>query len=246
MPDLESHDSADAVALVSIPAGELVFRAGEAADSFFIVSTGRVELLRRGEAHGRLALLASGDLCGEDGAFGGQVRAYDARAVGAATLLCVKTALFLELVRVRPELAAAVAGKTATRLLQARLACLEMALPLGQAPAPSAAAAHAARFVHVESGRQFPLPDLPEVVVGRTDKKFTPDIEFSSIDTDRSLSRSHAAIRRVGDGYEIVEQPHVMNGTFVNGTRLSAGVPASIKDGDEVSFGLITTVFRTT
>jgi CRP-like cAMP-binding protein len=245
MPDPESNAQAETIAVVSVPSEEFVFRAGDPATSFFIVSTGQVELLRRGEARGRLALLTAGDLCGEDGAFGGQVHSCDARAVGAATLLSIKTPLFAELVRLRPELAAAVIGRTATRLFQARLAGLAMALPSGR-PRPGGGAAQPARFVHVESGQQFPLPDGPEIVVGRADRKFTPGIEFSSVDTHRSLSRSHATISRAGDDYQITEQPHVPNGTFVNGVRLSPGVPAAIKDGDEVSFGLIATVFRTT
>ena len=92
----------------------------------------------------------------------------------------------------------------------------------------------------------FPLPDTEQVMVGRADPKFTPDIELSSVDTHRSLSRRHAAIMRGVNGDSLVEQPRVANGTFVNGVRLSPGVAVPITEGDEISFGLITTVFRTT
>src|SRR5438445_6414470 len=108
MPDRASSGNEATIPVVSVSAGGFVFRTGDVADSFFIVSTGQIELLRRGQTHGRLALLATGDLCGEDSAFAGQVRAYDARAVTSATLLHVKSAIFLDLIRVRPELAGAV------------------------------------------------------------------------------------------------------------------------------------------
>ena len=121
---------------------------------------------------------AAGDLCGEDSAFEGQVRAYDARAVTSATLLRVTAALFLDLVRVRPELAGVVISWTAARLLQARAASLAMAMPSGRG-ATRTARGPAARFVHVESGLQFPLPDASDAVVGRADKKFKPDVELS-------------------------------------------------------------------
>jgi CRP-like cAMP-binding protein len=237
-----SSDSEQAIPVVSIAEGEFVFHAGDPADAFFIVSTGHVELLRKGEAGRRLALLSTGDLLGEDSAFAGQIRAYDARAVKAATLLRVTTSLYLDLVRVRPELAAAVIGAISARLLQTRDACLRLALPSDGAAAADGAQP---RFVHVESGQQFALPDAAEAVVGRADRKFRPEIELSAVDTRRSLSRRHAVVRRAGDGYEIVEQPGVANGTFVNGARLSPGVPVTLKEGDEVSFGLITTIFRT-
>ena len=236
------------VPVVSVSGGDFVFRAGDAADSFFIISTGQVELLRRGETHGRLALLAAGDLCGEDSAFEGQVRAYDARAVTSATLLQVTAAMFLDLVRVRPELAGVVISCTAMRLLQARAACLALALPLGRGPAKAGGGAATAWFVHVESGSQFPLPAASQAVVGRADPrtKFQPDVELSAVDAHRSLSRRHAVVRRAENGYQVVEEPRVANGTFLNGTRLSPGVAVPLKEGDEVSFGLIRTVFRTT
>jgi CRP-like cAMP-binding protein len=245
MPDRTSSGAESTVPVVSVAAGDFVFRAGDAADSFFIISTGRIELLRRGEKRGRLALLEPGELCGEDSAFEGQVRAYDARAVSSATLLRVTASVFMDLVRVRPELAGAVISSTAAQLLQARAACLEMALPSGRAAGPAPHGGSGARFVHTESGLQFPLPNASEAVVGRADKKFKPDIELSSVDGQRSLSRRHAVIKRAGQGYQLVEEPRVANGTFVNGTRLRPGVAVPIKEGDEVSFGLIATVFRT-
>ena len=244
MPDRASNGNEVTIPVVSVAGGDFVFRTGDAADSFFIISTGQVELLRRGETHGRLALLASGELCGEDSAFEGQVRAYDARAVSSATLLQVSAALFLDLVRVRPELAGAVVSGTAMRLLQARAACLAMAMPLRRGKL----GATIARFVHVESGSQFLLPEISDIVIGRADpqSKFQPDIELSSIDTHRSLSRRHALVTRDAEGYQIAEGPQVRNGTFLNGTRLRPGVAVPMTEGDEVSFGSIRTVFRTT
>jgi len=244
MPNPASNEHEATVPIVSVPAGGFVFRAGDAADAFFIISTGHVELLRRGETHGRLALLAPGDLCGEDAVFeGGRVRAYEARAVHASTLFRVTPDAFLHVVRARPELAGAVIGAMATRLLRARAASLALARPTGHA---TSGRRTRGALVHVESGLRFPVPDTGEVIVGRADPKFTPDIELSSVDTHRSLSRRHAVITRTAHGDQLVEQPRVANGTFINGVRLSPGVAVPLTEGDEISFGVITTVFRTT
>jgi CRP-like cAMP-binding protein len=240
MADRAGSNTAGTLPIVSLSEGEYLFRAGDAADGFFIVSAGQIELLRRGETHGRLALLDAGDLCGEDSAFEGHVRACDARAIASATLLKVSAAVFGDLVRIRPELAGIVVGRTAMHLLHARAAGLALAQP--------GARVATARFVHVESGTQFPLPAIATVIVGRADPRtrFQPDVELSPVDTHRSLSRRHASLTRAGDEYRITEEPRVANGTFLNGTRLTAGAAAPLKDGDEVSFGLIRTVFRTT
>jgi CRP-like cAMP-binding protein len=240
MPDPATTSADGTVPVVSVPEGGYVFRAGDSADSFFIISTGRVELLRRGEIRGRFALLDEGDVCGEESAFEGKVRACDARAMTPATLLEVTSSTFADLVRVRPELAGVLISRTAVKLLQARAACLTMALPAGHGSA--------ARFIHVESGSQFPIPAADTAVVGRADPRsgFTPDVELSSVDAHRSLSRRHATVTRAGDEYRLAEESRVANGTFLNGVRLAARTTAPIKDGDEVSFGLIRTVFRTT
>ncbi len=247
MSDRAASGNEGAVPVVSVPAGEFLFRAGDAADSFFIIISGQIELLRRDKKRGRLALLTARDLCGEDSAFEGQARAYDARAVTSSTLLRVEAATFLDLVRVRPDLAGAVISWTASRLLRARAASLMLALPRPETIATAHAGA-VVRFVHVESGLQFPLPAGASVVAGRADpaSKFQPDLELSSADTHRSLSRRHAVIARTPGGYTVTEQPKVANGTFVNGERLSPGEAVPITDGDEVAFGLIATVFRTT
>lgn len=248
MADRVSARTEGNVPVVSVPEGDYVFRAGDAADSFFIIRSGQVELLRRGENQGRFALLGAGGLCGEDSAFEGQVRAYDARAIAKTTLLEVKAATFIDVLRVRPELAGVVISRIGLCLLQARAACLAMAMPVVRAPGSAAPTGVVARLIHVETGSQFPLPTKGDVLVGRADPRATvqPDVELSSVDAHRSLSRRHAVVKRLGAGYQIVEEPRVANGTFLNGTRLNAGVATPLKDGDEVSFGLISTVFRTT
>lgn len=244
MSDGVSSPAESPIPVVSVKPGEFLFRAGEQADSFFIISKGQIELLKSGADQRRLALLAERDICGEDAAFEGEARTYDARAVTAAMLLKVPITAFVDLLRVRPELASAVIGWTAGQLRRSRLACLTIAMPA----APGVRGSTSARFVHMESGAQFHLPESDDVVVGRADPatKFQPGIELSAVDSHRSLSRRHAMIKRAGNGYQVIEQGHVANGTFVNGKRISEGAAVPIKDGDEVTFGLITTVFRTT
>ena len=91
------------------------------------------------------------------------------------------------------------------------------------------------------------MPNDNEIIVGRADprSKFTPDIELSSVDSQRSLSRRHVKVTRQADEFFLAEEPRVANGTFLSGERLKPGVAVAIKDGDEVCFGVIKTVFRT-
>jgi CRP-like cAMP-binding protein len=247
MPDRAVTPTEAIVPVVSFREGQYVFRAGEPAGAFFIIQAGQVELLRRGSEE-RLALLDAGDPFGEDSAFDNQVRAYDARTITAVRLIRVDGESFTSLIRVHPEVATRLIGRVGLRLLQSRGACLALARPTVGMSSAGRAASRQPRLIHVETGSQFQLPATGDAIVGRADPRthFEPDIELSGVDTHRSLSRRHVRVTRKGDEFFVVEEPKVANGTFVNGQRLSPGVPVAIKDGDEISVGLIRTIFRTT
>jgi len=66
--------------------------------------------------------------------------------------------------------------------------------------------------------------------------------QFSEVRlNDPTVSRRHALIRKVGGDYELTDQESA-NGTRHRGQRLAA--PAIVKDGDEIEFGEVKTVFR--
>jgi len=123
---------------------------------------------------------------------------------------------------------------------QPPLPMLAVAPPSGESSGP--------RFVHWESGHVFPMPTGGPALVGRADprSKSVPAIELTKVDTSRTLSRRHATITCEGGRFFVTEEPRVVNGTCVNGRRVRPGEPTPIADGDEVMFGLIRTVFRTT
>lgn len=246
------------VPVTLLAAGEYLFREGERHGTLCVIESGQVELLRAvAGGVARLALLGPGDVAGEDCAFGRRASGCSARAVTDSAVVRVAAGAFEDVLRVSPEVAAHVIASLGRRLLEARVkgAAALTGTPAGggvnapEAAAPttsSAAPPQAARFVNEENGRVFPLPPEGQAVVGRADPRtrFQPEVELSSLDTGRSLSRRHAVVSRVGDGFVLTEEAHVANGTFVNGARLKPGVAAPIRDGDEVCFGLVRTVFR--
>ncbi len=84
----------------------------------------------------------------------------------------------------------------------------------------------------VLAGQVFSFSDI--AVVGRG--------QFSEVRlNDPTVSRRHAQIRRDGGKFELRDQDSA-NGTFYKGKRITA--PAAIRDGDELQFGEVKTVFR--
>jgi hypothetical protein len=114
-----------------------------------------------------------------------------------------------------------------------------------QEPAPPAAP-RVAILLHEASGQEFPLAETGELTVGRVDRAtgFTPNINLTSLDTDKTLSRRHATITKRDDHLYLCESKATRNGTFVNGRRITTGVEVKLNDGDHVRFGLIETVLN--
>jgi len=107
---------------------------------------------------------------------------------------------------------------------------------------PSAEPDPTARLVEVGAGIVFPLADQRETTVGRIDPVtgINPEVDLTPVDNKRSTSRRHARVLREDDGtYSVVEDVGTMNGTFVNGVRLTAGRAFPITAGDTVTFGTI-------
>jgi hypothetical protein len=86
-----------------------------------------------------------------------------------------------------------------------------------------------------EADRVFPI-DLEETLIGRRNdtKKVFPDISISG---DTGISSRHLKLFANADGGLDVLDLGSANGTVVNGVELQAGVPLSVKIGDQIVIG---------
>jgi len=261
-PD-EAPNGADDLAtyLVSAKAGEFVFREGDAGADMFIIRSGRVELLKETAGTERqLALLEVGDFFGEMSLLEDQPRELAARAVGPVELLRIDATTFDRIIQEAPEIPVRMLRKLARRLRDyqehaARAAAIAMGsmagTPLSPVASADAAAAEAPiparkpRLVDPVSHAEFALTGLTEATIGRIDRAtgFTPDIDITPLDAERTLSRRHAKIVARDGEFYLREEIGTRNGTFVNGQRVQTGVDVRLSNGDRLRFGLVETVF---
>jgi hypothetical protein len=222
-------------------AGDSIFREGDPGDGLFIVEEGEVELTGGGQK--RIARLGPGDVFGELAVLEGRPRECGARAVSDLKLVRVDPGALEPLLRESPDVALLLLRRLARRLHEARDPGAAAPAQARTAPAPPAEP-RPGKFVHDETGTTFALPLDAKVMVGRSAKGHVPDVDLTAVDTERSLSRRHAAVWRVGATYFVAEQTGVANGTFVNGRRIPAGEKTALGDGDKVTFGLVKLTFH--
>ncbi len=93
-------------------------------------------------------------------------------------------------------------------------------------------------------GSPTPVVVFPssKTIIGRRDpiSSAVPDVDLSAYAAYRmGVSRQHAAFRRNHSSLELVDLGS-SNGTFINGSRLTAHQPYLLHDGDEVCLGRMT------
>ena len=166
LPSATIERAAACLRPVSVPRDELVFSAGEPADSLFLVERGWLEVTEPGTSR-TLASLGPGSVVGELGILLDAPRAASVRAIGEAELWELRRADVEAMVAEDPSLAVALSREIGRRLLAANRVD-GVAPRLVVLPAPGVAAlagALVADGVGVSVLELAPLPDqLPPAV----------------------------------------------------------------------------------
>ena len=95
-------------------------------------------------------------------------------------------------------------------------------------------------IIHIRDATEpIVLQPRQQTVFGRTDptSDSKPDLDLSPYGAlEKGISRMHAAIQRGEEALTLVDLGSV-NGTYLNGQRLTPNQPRVLRDGDEVRLG---------
>jgi len=241
--------------LLELKAGEVIFEEGDAGDEMFVIQSGTVEIVKKRKGVEKpLATLEKGDFFGEMSILENLPRTAKARAVTDVELVRIDQSTFDEMLRNNGEIAVRMLRKLCLRLRETTQ-LLEQSTGIRRSIEESsdifskAGARHDIyRLVPDAGGDDFFLNQEGDTTVGRVDPVtgIRPDVDLTSLDSQRSVSRRHAKVVRLGSEFEVVEDIGTMNGTFVNDRRIATGHPVRLRDGDKVRFGLVDLTFRVT
>lgn len=107
--------------------------------------------------------------------------------------------------------------------------------------APSAPRRSSTIILAIQHGSRIALPMTKEIVLGRLDasKAIFPDVDLTNEGgLESGVSRRHARIFRTEAGL-VIEDLDSLNGTFLNGTRLTPAIPYPMNDGDRIQIGTL-------
>src|SRR5438067_7356143 len=230
--------------------GDKFFEQGELGTEMYIILDGEVEIITHinGESH-ILSRLEKGDFFGEMALLENVPRSADAVAKSEVKALVINGSRFDEMLHKNPEVAVRIIRKYSKRLREAntlleRLVGREIDSEHGALEATQNAPAevhHRHRLVDLTTDAEFFFSKGDETTIGRADPVtgILPDIDLTSVDANRSVSRRHAKIIKAGGEYHVLEEVGTVNGTFVNEQRIPTGVPVTLHSGDLVKIGLV-------
>ena len=147
----------------SFSAGTTLFYAGAPADELFLISDGRVRLLKRARGIERTpAVFGAGELVGEEALLRGAHRSAAAEAIEPVTALVIESDTFRALARKRPDI-----GEGAMEQLVRRLRRAEEQIENTLLPDPTIRVLNT--LLHaVEDGEESPLQLSPLELSTRT------------------------------------------------------------------------------
>ncbi len=242
--------------------GDYIFREGDEGDEMYIIQTGRVSIQK--VIAGKktpISVLEKGDFFGEMSVLERLPRTADAEALEDAVLITINSQTFGEMIRSNPEIAVRMLRKYSMRMrefsdqLELLLVSRDGAqaeVPTGEGisqapPTPTIPSKETARayFIAKNSGKMYHVYK-DEVLLGRYDSVtgHRPEVDLTEEDVNRNVSRRHARLVHKQGAHYIAEEIGSMNGTYLNGKKLSTGVLTPIQDGDELLLCRVPLTFK--
>lgn len=243
--------------------GQAIFKDQEPGSEMYIIQSGSVELSRTYRGEKRFTrVLEKGDFFGEMSLLEGLPRTASAIALEDSELIVINGAVFDQMIKSNIEIAVRMLRKLSMRLRETTeqfdsLLAKEGSDPLlrpGLDESPPLASVKPqeeppeeaekppvlAQFIAEESLKVFPI--YKEItLIGRQDPVtgITPDIDLTSEDVKRSVSRRHAKLIYSNGTFYLAEEVGTLNGTYINGKRIPTGILTPMKSGAQVGFGML-------
>jgi hypothetical protein len=95
--------------------------------------------------------------------------------------------------------------------------------------------------IRIHDGETIAIKPADEIVLGRADAAagLSPGIDLTPHGAqEKGVSRVHAALKR-GDETLVLVDLGSVNGTHLNGQKLSPNQPRVVRDGDEIRLGML-------
>ena len=236
--------------------GDTVYKKAEEQTHFYIINKGKVQI-KLDEGETILISLSKGDFFGEESLNEGQMAAYTVEVVEDSDIIKIPYPALTDMMKKNT----AISLKILKKLAEKNLKMLENTLSMTQtvaAPRKKADKSDGeteeseaidpdvkAYLIIKRSNRIVQITKM-HTYLGRRDYTtgFIPDVDLTKEDEEKYISRKHAKISYIDNRFYVSEEPGAVNGTFLNGNKLTTGVKHELNNEDEVTLCHLDIVFK--
>ncbi|MGE5341565.1 MAG: cyclic nucleotide-binding domain-containing protein [Candidatus Omnitrophota bacterium] len=239
--------------------GDIIYRKNDEQTHFYIINAGKIHI-KTDEGSPILISLAKGDFFGEESLNDKQTAAFTVEVIEDSQIIKIPYTVLADMMKKNTTIAL----KILKKLSEKNLKMLENAMSV----VPSAESAPAKKTVKAESPAEDDESALldPQIkaylvikrsnrivqltkkhtYLGRKDftSGFVPDVDLTKEDEEKYISRKHSKISYHNGQFFVSEEPGAVNGTFLNGNKLSTGVKHELKNEDEITLCHLDIVFK--
>lgn len=240
---------------------DTIYTKGDLQEFFFIINKGKVHL-KVDDSGTILISLTKGDFFGEESLNEGQEAAYSVDVVEDSDIIKIPYSALTDMMKKNTSISMKILKKLSEKNLKMLENTLSMAnktvstskkkaektTPASTTEEEESEVLDAEIKAYLVIKRSNRIVQLTKVhtYLGRRDYTtgFIPDVDLTKEDEEKYISRKHSKISYVDGKFYVSEEPGAVNGTFLNGNKLSTGVKHELKNEDEVTLCHLDIVFK--
>jgi len=238
--------------------GDVIYTKGDEQNHFYIINSGKIQV-KMDDSDTILVSLGKGDFFGEESLNEGTMAAFTIDVVEDADIIKIPYLSLTDMMKKN----SAIAVKILKKLSEKNLKILENSVNLTQAvkvqkkkvekveapPEDEETAmldSEIKAYLVIKRSNRIVQLTKKHTYLGRRDYTtgFIPDVDLTKEDEEKYISRKHSKISYIDDKFYVSEEPGAVNGTFLNGNKLSTGVKHEIKNEDEITLCHLDIVFK--
>jgi CRP-like cAMP-binding protein len=237
---------------------DTVYSKGEEQEYFYIINKGKVQV-KLDEDDSILISLMKGDFFGEESLIEGQMAAYTIEVVEDSDIIKIPYGSLINMMKKNTAISLKILKKLSEKNLKMLENSMSMTKTVSAAPKKKKTAKPEAEseedeaidpdvkaYLIIKRSNRIVQITKKHTYLGRRDYTtgFIPDVDLTKEDEEKYISRKHAKISYIDGKFYVSEEPGAVNGTFLNGNKLTTGVKQDLNNEDEVTLCHLDIVFK--
>ncbi len=237
---------------------ESIYKKGDEQTDFYIINKGKVQL-KLTDQDLAVVTLSKGDFFGEESLNENQNAVYTVDVIENSDIIKIPYDSLVEMIKKNTAISLKILKKLSEKHIKIQNNTLDLKKAELEAKKvePGAEAAEDEKtsemldpnvkaYLVIERSNRVVQLTKTHTFLGRRDYTtgFVPDVDLTKEDEEKYISRKHSKISYIGGKFYVSEEPGAVNGTFLNGEKLSTGVKQDLNDKDELTLCHLNIVFK--